>query len=677
MNNKVSINNYSVESAGITKSYREAICELIWNGFDANASLINIVFKPNNIDYINEIQIIDNGTGIPFSTLHQTFGSFLDSVKRESFSRSSYIRGKKGKGRFSFMALAMQAVWSTTFFDEQSKKMLDYDIIINAANKDIYKDSNRRISKRNKTGTIVTLSNLFGVSGYSFSCSAFLSYLKNEFGWFLLLNRSKDFKLCLNDSPVEYDDIIADNEVFHRIITDTQNIEYTFRITYVRWYEKIGDKFYYYFLNTAQKELFKQLTSFNNNAIGFYHSVYVESSFFDDFTPSDGVNAERLFGANLNSRVFKVLIKELQQIVADKQKSFVRSKGADKLIEHFDRKGVLPKYRNNKYEQEKRKDLMAVIKEIYCIQPKIFKGLNETQERTSVAFINLLLESDEREHILSILDDIVNLTREERENLAILLGKTSLNRITRTINLIENRFVTIELLKRMVFDLKQFTTERDHIQHAIAENYWLFGEQFHLVTANESFEKLLSKYLYILDGEGSGKMNAMTMKDREKNRRPDVFICRQRSIPDPFYQEEELEENIMVELKRPAVVIGKQQLRQIEDYMDFVSRQDAFNSQMRQWKFFVVSNRVDAYILKQYEEFKNRGKRFLVKSWGNLEIFAMTWDDIFRVFYTRHKYLLDKLDFDKEALKDELQSKGVVLTAATELNPFVACKNNA
>jgi hypothetical protein len=81
--------------------------------------------------------------------------------------------------------------------------------------------------------------------------------------------------------------------------------------------------------------------------------------------------------------------------------------------------------------------------------------------------------------------------------------------------------------------------------------------------------------------------------------------------------------------------------------------------------------------LKQYEEFKNRGKRFLVKSWGNLEIFAMTWDDIFRVFYTRHKYLLDKLDFDKEALKDELQSKGVVLTAATELNPFVACKNNA
>ncbi|MEH6306810.1 ATP-binding protein [Olivibacter sp. CPCC 100613] len=664
MDNKVSINNHSVESAGITKSYKEAICELIWNGFDANASRVDIVFKSNSIDYVNELQIVDNGTGIHLATLHQTFGAFLDSVKRESVNRSSYVRGKKGKGRFSFIAFAQKAIWSTTFFDEQSDKMLDYDIMIDASNKDIYKDNNKRISKKNSTGTVVTLSNLFGVSGYSFDCSEFLNHLKSEFGWYLLLNRSKNFKLCINGCPIEYHDIIADNEVFHRIIADIQNVEFTFRITYIRWHDKIGDKFYCYFLNQAQKELFKQLTSFNNNAIGFYHSVYVESSFFDDFVPTDGDHTGRLFGANLNSSVFKVLVKELQHIIADKQKVFVRSKGADKLIDHFDRKGILPKFRSNKYDQEKRKDLMAVIKEIYCIQPKIFKGLNETQERTSVAFINLLLESDEREHILSILDDIVHLRREEREGLAILLKKTSLSRITRTISLIENRFATIGLLKKMVFDLKRFTTERDHIQHAIAENYWLFGEQFHLVTANENFEKLLSKYLCILDGGTIEKMDLTAIKDKEKNRRPDVFLCRQRSVPDALYQDEEMEENVMVELKRPSVIIGKQQLRQIEDYMDFVSRQDAFNSQTRQWKFFVVSNRVDSYILKQYEEFKNRGKRFLVKSWGNLEIFAMTWDDVFRIFYTRHKYLLDKLDFDKEVLQEELQLKGIVWAAS-------------
>jgi hypothetical protein len=662
MENKVNISNNSVESAGITKDYKEAIAEFVWNGFDANATAVNIIFKPNEINYINEISIVDNGAGINLATLGNTFGSFLDSVKRSSFNRSSYVRGKKGKGRFSFIAFAYNALWSTTFFDEKSKKLLDYEITISAANKDIYADENKRVSKNKYTGTSVKLFNLHDVTGSSFTCKEFINYLKNEFGWFLLLNKSKGFKLCINGDSLKYEDIIAESETLTRVISNPLNEEFSFKITYVRWREKIGDKFYYYFLNTAQKELFKQLTSFNNNAINFYHSVYVESSFFDNFTPSDRESSEGLFGANLSSAVFKSLIKELQSIIESKQKNFIRSNGADDLIGNFERKGVFSAFRDNKYEQDKKRELVEVIKEIYCIQPKIFKGLNETQEKTSVAFINLLLDSDERENILSILEGIVNITSEERESLALLLKKTSFNRITRTINLIENRFKTIELLKKLVFDLKQFTTERDHIQHAIAENYWLFGEQFHLVTANEGFEQLLHKYLNALDDENTKSKSIRPLYDKEKNRRPDLFICRQRSVPDPTYHDDELEENIMVELKRPTVVIGKRQLRQIEDYLDFVTRQDEFNSQTRIWKFFVISNKIDEYVVKQYQEFQDKGKRYLVKAWGNLEIFAMTWDDLFRNFHVKHKFLLDKLDFDRKVIEEELRFKGVTLT---------------
>ncbi|MFC6100551.1 ATP-binding protein [Olivibacter domesticus] len=662
MENKVNISNNSVESAGITKDYKEAIAEFVWNGFDANASMVNIVFKPNEINYINEISIVDNGSGINLATLGNTFGSFLDSVKRSSFNRSSSVRGKKGKGRFSFIAFAYNALWSTTFLYKQSKKLLDYEITISAANKDIYIDEHKKISKNKHTGTSVKLYNLHDVTGSSFGSKEFIDYLKYEFGWFLLLNKSKGLKLCINGDSLMYEDIIADNEMLTRIVSNALNEEFNFRITYVRWHEKIGDKFYYYFLNTAQKELFKQLTSFNNNAINFYHSVYVESPFFDNFAPSDRENSEGLFGANLSSAVFKSLIKELQSIIENKQKDFIRSNGADDLIGNFERKGVFSAFKDNKYEQDKKRELVEVIKEIYCIQPKIFKGLNETQEKTSVAFINLLLDSDERENILSILEGIVNITGEERESLALLLKKTSFNRITRTINLIENRFKTIELLKKLVFDLKRFTTERDHIQHAIAENYWLFGEQFHLVTANEGFEQLLYKYLNMVDNEHV-KRKLKPLTDKEKKRRPDLFICRQRSVPDPTYHDDELEENIMVELKRPTVVIGKEQLRQIEDYLDFITRQDEFNSQTRVWKFFVISNKIDDYVVKQYQEFQDKGKRYLVKSWGNLEIFAMTWDDLFRNFQVKHRFLLDKLDFDRKAIEEELKFKGIALTA--------------
>jgi len=660
MENKVSISNSSVESAGITRDYKEAIAELIWNGFDAHASKVNLAFTPNEIDHIHEINIADNGSGINLATLDKTFGSFLDSVKRASFHRTSYVRGRKGKGRFSFMAFARQARWLTTYYDPASKKYLDYEIAISADNKDIYKDENKKISRKKRTGTCLVLSQLHSVTAYSFTCADFVNYLKYEFGWFLLLNQAKSYQLRLNDKPITYDDIIAEHETVIRIFSNAKNEEFTFKITYVRWHQKIGDKFYYYFLNAGQKEVYKQLTSFNNNPIHFYHSVYIESTFFDNFTASDQESSEGLFDANMKSRVFKNLIKELHQLLTAKQKYFIRLSGADQLILRFEQKNILPVFRKNKYEQEKRKDLIQVIKELYCIQPRIFKGLNETQEKTSVAFINLLLDSDEREHILSILEGIVGMTTEERESLSALLTKTSFSRISRTIHLIENRFKIVELLKALVFDLKQFTNERDHIQQAIAENYWLFGEQFHLVTANEGFEKLLSRYLYILDGEEVPR--DVKLKDKEKNRRPDLFLCRQRSVPDPLNHDDESEENIMVELKRPTVVIGKVQLRQIEDYMDFITRQDAFNSQTRKWKFFVLSNQLDDYVRKQYAEFQDKGKRYLVKSWGNLEIYALTWDDLFRTFYVKHKYLLDKLNFDQQALADELQAKGIELT---------------
>ncbi|WEK18667.1 MAG: ATP-binding protein [Candidatus Pedobacter colombiensis] len=659
MKNKVNVNNNSIDSAGITKDYMDAVAELIWNGFDASASIIDIKFNSNEIDHINELNIVDNGTGINLAELTDTFGSFLDSVKRGSFQRSSYIRGKKGKGRFSFIAFANTAVWSTVFLDMESEKCLAYDVTIHANDKDHYNDDNKRIAETSQTGTWLKLSDLHGVTAYSFQCDEFINFLKYEFGWFLLLNSKNNFILSINGVPLKYDDILGDHEVSDRIISDAKIVDHKFTITYVRWNEKIGDKFYYYFLNGEKKEKFKQLTSFNNNAINFFHSIYIESDFFDDFTFSDSEESEPLFGNTPNNPVFKTLVKELQQIINLKQKEFVRINGANELISKYERNGVFPKFKNNKYEQEKRKDLVEVVREIYCIQPKIFKGLNETQEKTSIGFINLLLDTDERENILSILEGIVNISSEERENLSVLLKKTGFAHITRTINLIENRFKTVELLKTLVFDLKHFSNERDHIQHAIADNYWLFGEQFHLVTANEGFEKLLSNYLHLVDG--LTKPPKVKIQDEEKNRRPDLFMCRQRSVPDPNNHDDDIEENIMVELKRPTVTIGKEQLRQIEDYMDFITRLDQFNSQTRKWKFFVVSNKVDEYIEKQYDEFKGKGKRYLVKSWGNLEVFAMTWDDVFRNFIVKHKYLLDKLDFDQKALHEELNLKGIKL----------------
>ena len=226
--------------------------------------------------------------------------------------------------------------------------------------------------------------------------------------------------------------------------------------------------------------------------------------------------------------------------------------------------------------------------------------------------------------------------------------------------MIKNRFEVVEQLKNLVFDLKKFATERNHIQVAIEENYWLFGEQFHLVSADETFEKALSNYLYILDGNE----NEQQINSEERNRRPDIFMCRKHKVADNSDFSNMLEENVIVELKRPTVTIGKKQFRQIEDYLDLIKGEERFNSQMRSWKFFVVSNKVDDFIKDQYKSFQDKNKRFLVHMKEQFEIYAMTWDDIFQLFEIKHRFLLDKLDFDKKIIEEEIKIEMCNRTAA-------------
>ena len=97
---KLAVNNQSVESSGITKDYKDALCEYIWNSFEANATTVAIDCIPNELNGSAEIIITDNGDGISYASLSHTFGAFLDSQKN---SRSLQIKTKanKGKGRFS------------------------------------------------------------------------------------------------------------------------------------------------------------------------------------------------------------------------------------------------------------------------------------------------------------------------------------------------------------------------------------------------------------------------------------------------------------------------------------------------------------------------------------------------------------------------------------------------
>lgn len=641
----------SIEGSGLPADYTKAIAEYIWNGFDANASIVNINFRANEVGFIHDFSIVDNGSGINISNISETFGKFMVSLKSDSLSETGFVKGKKGKGRYSFAIFCNNVKWNTIFNSEDGVP-LNYNIAINKHDIQDFETIDTSIAKGKDTGTEVVFENFFALTADLLDSEGFENYLANEFGWFLYLNKDRGYKIFINDNLLNYQSVIADCEDSDFLIGD-----FNFKISFIRWKEKIGDKFYYYFLNSAKKEAHRKHTSFNNKTADFHHSLYIESDYFNEFKATKNDVAVLNGFLNQSDIKFRVLIDHLNELVSSKEKSFIRDLKAGALIEVYNKNNVFPPFGNNRYEQIRKEDLENVIKELYSVQPKIFQNLTIPQSKTIVGFLNLLLDTDQREYVLNIVDSVVKLSDNERKDLSDVLKTSKLSHITSLVKLLENRFNIVDILKALVFDLQEYTNERDHIQKVIEDNYWLFGEQYHLVSADKNFEVLLNNY-YVHLGENKSKPEKIDSKN--KLQRPDIFISRKVDVADGSDTDSTVEENIIVELKRPDVIIGNEQFQQVERYLRFIVEDERFNSVTRNWKFILIGKKVDDYIKDLYENQKLKGKKFLIQSIKRYEIYAMTWDDLFRLFEIKHKHLIDKLEF-KSIIIEELEQKGILL----------------
>jgi len=261
------ITSKSIEQSGLPADFKKAIAEYIWNGFDANAKIIELNYDANAVGYINSFSISDDGSGINLGKIDDTFGQFLDSQKTKTFDQNGFVKGKAGKGRFSFTNFCNKAVWETTFESEKSD-FLKYNITISKEKLQDFQTSDKTISISKQTGTTVRFESFHSLTADLLESEEFVNFLASEFGWFLFLNKESDYKIKVNGLDIDYWNIIGDFKEFEETFGGQ-----TFQISYIRWNKNIGDKYYYYFLNQEQKEVERKHTSFNNKTVDFHHSV--------------------------------------------------------------------------------------------------------------------------------------------------------------------------------------------------------------------------------------------------------------------------------------------------------------------------------------------------------------------------------------------------------------------
>lgn len=646
---KVQITTPGIKKALRKYNYKQSIAEYIWNGFDAQASIVSINVESNDIGTISKFTVIDNGYGIPYEQLEAKFMPFFESEKEidpETERTTSAIHGKNGVGRLTFFHFAVAAKWETVF--QQNGKNYAYEINIDANNLDSYSASEPQKTSR-PLGTIVTFYGIYSIVAQNFETDI-LEHLQREFGWFLELNSPKNVSITYNGFPLNYSTIIGENDSFPLQLNGTE-----FHIRFVRWTVSLYREYSrYYFINSSDDEVNKETTTLNNKSDSFYHSIYIKSNYFDLFAFKSPDKQSSLIGKTRNDETFKTLMDTIDHFLRNKRKPFLRNY-SEQVIAEFEKDNAFPRFNGNEWDKYRKQELENVLREIVQVEPKIFSRLNVEQKKIFAHFLNLIIDSGEKDKLFEVLDEIVNLEPTERQELAALLKTSRLSSIIKTIKLIEDRYKTVSELRSLVFKDELGANERDHIQKAIEKHYWIFGEQYHLVTAEEpKFEEALRRYVWILRGVDEKAQ----IDHPDKHKEMDIFMVRQNIKEDTIH-------HIVVELKHPRVKLGESEVSQVKRYLRVIFGQDEFNGANRFWEFYLVGNKFNSsgFIESELRNARHHGEKSLIFRDDRYKVYVKTWDELFAEFEIKHRFLNDRLQLEREKLISEHRNADEIVTS--------------
>ncbi len=637
---KIAITTGGIKQSLSNYNALKSICEYIWNGFDARGTKMEITTKRNDLDSITEISIKDNGTGIIKKQLNKKFKPFYESEKSEqSYERTRItgIHGKNGVGRLTFFCFARYARWHTVYQDNTEYK--SYSINIDSDNLEKYDETSESVITNTQTGTEVILSEIYE----SIDIYELKEYIKKEFACLLELNKNSHFKIYIDGEEIIYEDLILEREEFQLNYKYEDN-EINANIRYVQWKNNLSNEYSrYYFEDENERFRLSMTTTLNKKGDNFYHSVFVSSNLFEDFYTDDTIEGQiPISGYNKDSKEFKILKLDIDKFLRKKRKPHIK-RYAEKLIEKYNEDKIFPEYNeNNVLDKFKHEQLENIVKLVCQIEPKIVASLNNEQKKTLVRLFDLAMQSGETDSLFVILNEVVELDTEERAELAEELQYCTLGNITKTIKLVQDRYRAIDLLKQLLYNYGLNANERDHLQKFIEEHYWIFGEQYTLVTAAEpKFEEALRRYTKILTGEDEKKY----IDHKDKNKEMDIFAVRQNVQNDSI-------NNIVIELKHPKKLLGQKQYQQIYDYMKVISEQPEFIANNATWEFYLIGNKFDTSgdIDNLYENAKMHGEKSLVYKVKNFKIYVKTWSEILNEFEIKHKFIQDKLELQRNVI---------------------------
>jgi hypothetical protein len=320
-------------------------------------------------------------------------------------------------------------------------------------------------------------------------------------------------------------------------------------------------------------------------------------------------------------------------------------------------------------------DILAVNVQSYLDS---FESANAQSRRFTFRLLAQAIRENP-ESVQQIIGEVLDLKKEQQDDLAELLRKTPLSSIISSAKIVANRLDFLEGLKNLLFDddTKKSLLERDHLHKILENEAWIFDEDYALAGSEQWLEEVLQKHIKLLGEREDSDVDdsAVTTPDGKRGR-VDLMLSK---VTQPRTGEYDY---LIIELKRPSKRIDASVITQVEKYAMAVAGDERFHGIQARWTFIAVSNDLDDHAKRKGKQRdKPRGQVF-DDAELNITVWVKEWAEVINDAHSRLRFINQQLSYkaNRDSAKEYLQkthAKFIPAEAEDRNDPTVKTKAKA
>lgn len=605
------------------------ITQLVWNSIDAEASEIKIVVVENGLGGVEEIRVEDDGHGMTRSEAIDCFSRLGGSWKRraeKSKNGQRILHGHEGKGRWKAFTIGSEVVWTTVV--EHAGKRQSTSITG-------YRDRPGGFDVSDPVETDKPIGTTTRVTIEQSGSKGLLGdrYLKNLTAIFALyMKMYPDLSIKYRGTSLDPEELQDYSESYR--LDGIVKRHGSATLTIIGWSNKVKPRRGLFLCDSSGVALAELRVGIQ--ASGHEFTAYI---LWDGFREME----DRLLLAENDPEISPLI-----------------NAARDQMREHFQQRDkqhvidIVQKWKNDEvypYDGEPANKQDSAVRSLFDVvavkaAPAVNSSDDQVARRLSLRLLREALEANPTA-LRRVLTEVLQLPSESLDELNELLNRTTLTDIIKASSLISERLDFIAALKIMVFDpesTKQLK-ERSQLHRILANETWVFGEEYALTVDDQSLTSALKKHIKLL-GRDELSVSEPVLDEDGKHRILDLLLAR--SSP----QARDRHEHLVVELKAPKQRIGSDEITQIEKYAFAVASDNRFNMTEVEWDFIVVSSDLDGYAKQKAENGElSVHKPGLIYESGDrkIRVWVKTWAQIISAAEHRHKFTQDALKYTPDS----------------------------